>query len=50
MKKKEEKINFDLSNLDLKELVLVYNEINDFLNFLNENKIVIEEKEEKSDE
>lgn len=48
-KAKEEKINFDLSNLELFELIQVYENINEFLNFLNENKIE-EEKEKEEDE
>ena len=50
MKKvKEEKVDFDLSNLELRELIQVYENISEFLNFLDENKIEIEEKE-KEDE
>lgn len=49
MRKKEEKINFDLSNLDLHELIKVYEEINEFLSFLNDNKIVIEEEDDKNE-
>ncbi|MGM9877722.1 MAG: hypothetical protein ACI33S_03640 [Bacilli bacterium] len=50
MKKvKEEKVDFDLSNLELRELIQVYENINEFLKFLDENKIEIEEKE-KEDE
>ena len=40
-----EKVEFDLSTLNLHELVEVYNDITDFLNFLQENKISLEEKE-----
>ena len=40
-----EKVDFDLSTLNLHELVEVYNDITDFLNFLQENKISLEEKE-----
>ncbi len=47
MKKEEEKINFDLSVLTLKELIEVYEEIIGFMDFLEGSKIVIEEKEEK---
>lgn len=46
MKKKEEKINFDMSTLSLSELIKVYESINNFLLYLNEKKIVQEEKEE----
>ncbi|MDD6272013.1 MAG: hypothetical protein PUA90_00640 [bacterium] len=48
-KVKEEKVDFDLSNLELRELIQVYENISEFLNFLDENKIEIEEKE-KEDE
>lgn len=40
-----ERVDFDLSTLNLHELVEVYNDITDFLNFLEENKISLEEKE-----
>ena len=48
-KVKEEKVDFDLSNLELRELIQVYENISELLNFLDENKIEIEEKE-KEDE
>lgn len=41
MKRDEKKREFDLSKLTLKELVNVFNEINDFIKFLNESKIEI---------
>lgn len=45
MKKKEEnKVDFDLSVLKLEELISVYNNIENFLRFLKDKKIVIEEK------
>ena len=50
MAKKEEKINFDLSVLDLHELIDVYNNIDEFLSFLKENKIEVNDKEEDEDE
>ena len=40
-----EKVEFDLSTLNLQELVEVYKNITDFLDFLQENKITLEEKE-----
>lgn len=40
-----EKVEFDLSTLNLQELVEVYKNITDFLEFLQENKITLEEKE-----
>lgn len=47
MKKKENKYNFDLSNLSLKELIEVYENITNFLDYLESHKIEIETKEEK---
>lgn len=41
----ENKVEFDLSTLNLQELVEVYKNITDFLDFLNDNKISLEEKE-----
>lgn len=40
-----ERVEFDLSTLNLQELVEVYSNITDFLSFLEENKISLEEKE-----
>ncbi len=37
--KNEEIIDFDLSRLSLPELIEAYEDIEDFLNFLKENKI-----------
>lgn len=48
MAKKEEKVNFDLSVLSLNELIDAYNNINEFLSFLNDSKV--EEKEDEEDE
>ena len=44
MKLDDEKVEFDLSALSLQELVDVYKDITEFLQFLDENKIVSEEK------
>lgn len=41
----ENKVEFDLSTLSLKELVEVYKNITDFLDFLQDNKISLEEKD-----
>ena len=41
----EEKIEFDLSTLNLQELMEVYKNIVDFLDFLQENKITLGENE-----
>ncbi len=50
MKKEENKVNFDISTLSLSELIKVYEDITNFLQFLEEKKIVQEEKvEEKND-
>ncbi len=35
----EGKINFDISSLSLKELIKVYEDINSFLDFLDESKM-----------
>lgn len=50
MTKEENKINFDLSTLKLKELIELYTDINAFLQFLNEKRIIKEEKGENQDE
>ena len=50
MAKKEEKEDFDLSVLSLNELIEAYKNIEEFLGFLNDSKIEIEEKEEDEDE
>ena len=44
MKKEENKVDFDLSVLKLEELIKVYEKIDNFIKFLNDKKIVIEEK------
>jgi len=50
MKKEENKVNFDISTLSLSELIKVYEDITNFLQFLEDKKIVVEEKvEEKND-
>ncbi len=41
--KKEEKVDFDLSTLTLHELIEVYNNITDFIKYLDESAIVEEE-------
>lgn len=38
----ENKIDFDLSKLSLKELIEVYKDMSDFIQFLNESKIEME--------
>lgn len=50
MPKKEEKVNFDLSMLDLHELIDAYNNIDEFLSFLKDSKIELEDKEDDEDE
>lgn len=44
MKKEEKKVDFDLSVLKLEELIKVYGDIDNFIKFLNDKKIIIEEK------
>ena len=44
MKKDERKVDFNLSVLKLDELIKVYGDINNFIKFLNDKKIVIDEK------
>ena len=45
-KKDDNKVDFDLSTLTLQELIEVYENITEFLQFLSETKIVQEEVEE----
>ena len=50
MKKEEKnKVNFDLSTLTLEELIEVYENIQIFLDYLEESKIEIEEKGKKDE-
>ena len=50
MKKVEKnKVNFDLSTLTLEELIEVYENIQVFLDYLEESKIEIEEKGKKDE-
>ena len=44
MTKEHNKVDFDLSVLKLDELIKVYEDIENFIKFLNDKKIVIEEK------
>lgn len=44
MKKDENKVDFDLSVLKLEELIKVYDNIDNFIKYLKDKKIVIEEK------
>lgn len=39
MEKEENKVNFDLSILSLKELIEVYDEIDKFIKYLSDKKI-----------
>ena len=39
-----EKVDFDLSQLTLEDLIEVYNKIEEFIEFLNSSKIATEEK------
>ena len=47
MKNDENKVDFDLSTLSLNELIQVYQDITEFLQFLDENKIVEEKVEDE---
>ena len=47
--KEENKVNFDLSTLTLEELVEVYENIEIFLDFLEESKLETEEKEKDNE-
>lgn len=49
MSKEENKVDFDLSALSLEDLVKVYDEITGFLKYLEETKIVEEEKVEEDE-
>ena len=44
MTKENSKVDFDLSVLKLEELIKVYDDIDNFIKYLNDKKIVIEEK------
>ena len=48
--KEETKVAFDLSALTLEQLVEVYEDINVFIDYLNESKIELEEKGSEEDE
>lgn len=50
MKKEEKKVDFNLSILKLDELIKVFDDVNNFIKYLNDKKIVIEEKVKGSDE
>ncbi len=47
MNKEENKVDFDLSKLTLEELIKVYEEINSFIQYTEETKIVEEENEDE---
>lgn len=50
MKKEEKKVDFNLSVLKLDELIKVFDDVSNFIKFLNDKEIVIEEKVKGSDE
>ncbi len=50
MKKDEKKVDFNLSILKLDELIEVYEDINNFIKYLNDKKIVIDEKAKDANE
>lgn len=48
--KEENKMDFDLSTLSLEELIKVYENIDEFLQFLKDNKIEVEDKVDDTNE
>ena len=50
MKKQENKVDFDLSVLKLEELIKVYDDVDNFIKYLNDKKIIIEEKVKEKNE
>lgn len=44
MTKENNKVDFDLSALTLEELIEVYEKIENFLEYLDDSRVVIEEK------
>ena len=46
MKREDNKFDFDLSALTLEELITVYNDVDDFIIFLESKKVEVEKKEE----
>ena len=48
MKKEENKVDFDLSVLSFEELIKVYDDVNNFIKYLDNKKIIIEEKEKEN--
>ena len=46
MKREENKFDFDLSILTLEELITVYNDVDDFISFLDSKKVEVEKKDE----
>ncbi len=49
MKKEVNKVDFDLSTLSLQELIELYNELAEFLAYLNDKRIDMEEKVEEDE-
>lgn len=46
MKREENKFDCDLSVLTLEELITVYNDVDDFISFLDSKKVEVEKKDE----
>ena len=46
MKREDNKFDFDLSVLTLEELITVYNDVDDFISFLESKKVEVEKKDE----
>lgn len=50
MKKSDKKIDFDMSLLSLADLIKLYEEINEFILFLEEKKIILEEENKEGED
>lgn len=50
MKKDDKKVDFNLSVLKLDELIKVYSDVSNFIKYLNDKKIIIEEKAKDTNE
>ena len=46
MKREDNKFDFDLSALTLEELITVYNDVDDFISFLEGKKVEVDKKDE----
>lgn len=48
--REDNKVDFDLSTLSLEELIKVYESVDEFIEYLNDSKLEIEEKSEDENE